>query len=191
MKIFYNLIITLLILCFSLIAAEDPALKNSARDWSLNFLSHADIDIKGSSVFIISQEGGKATIEMTKNGQLYIDGRKVRTNNEEKQLIKEYHHLIVDIVESAEEVGIECAEIGIESAEIGINAVQEVIQNLCDEQEWKYVERKLEKKAKKIEATATKLENKIEDLEELAEEMGELHQDMLEHFPELKEHYGH
>lgn len=182
--------ITLLIilLFFTLIfAAEDPNYKRYHLDDHCYWLARSDIDIKGSTVIITPKNKDGSTIKITKRGKLYLDGHRIRTDQETRELLKEYNHLTIELAESAEKFGQRCAQLGIEGAKIGLTALDEIFDWLCDDLEWEELEREIEKKARKLEKKATKLEDDAEELEELAENLASIREELLDRVPELQD----
>ena len=151
------------------------------------FLEDADLEIKGSSVYITHHDNGKITLKITRFGDLYLDGRKIHTNGRGKKLLRQFNHEIRELFDSAEKLGYEAGKIGVDGAHIAASAVSGLLEAFFSEVTLDDLDKELEKKVEKIEAKAKKLEKKAEKIEQQAEELEELQAELKEHIEELEE----
>lgn len=180
----------LIILFFSLTlvnAAVDRDYKISCKGTVDGFLEDADLEIKGSTIYITHQDDDRITLKITRSGDLYMDGRKVNTNRRGQQLLKQFNRQIRELVDSAEKLGYEAGKIGVEGAHIAASAVSGLVEALFTDVTLEDLDKELEKKAEKIEAKAEKLEKKAEKIEQKVEELEELQAELRENIEELEE----
>jgi len=168
-------------------AAVERNYKFSYEETGDGFLENADLEIKGSTVFITHHDDDKITIKITRSGDLYLDGKKVSTSSRGQQLLKQFNREIRELVESAEKLGYDAGKIGIEGAHIAASAVSGLLEALFTDVTLDDLDKELEKKAAKIEAKAKKLEKKAEKIERQAEELEELQAELKQHIEELEE----
>jgi len=180
----------LIILVFSLTLANAAV----ERDYKIcykgtvdGFLEDADLEIKGSNVYITHHDNDKTTLKITGSGDLYMDGRKVHINGRGQKLLGQFNHQIRELFDSAEKLGYEAGKIGVDGAHIATSAVSGLVEAFFSEATLDDLEKELEKEAEKIEAKAKKLEKKAEKIEQQAEELEELQAELKEHIEELEE----
>lgn len=185
-------VIALLILAF----VFSPALAyddNCDRSWSKSygvhdgFLEDVDIDIDDGTIVMTHNRRSKGKVEITENCELYVNGRLVATNDEQKELLKDYYDLTMEVVEYATQIGYEGAKIGVSGAAIGLMAVEGVIKALMTDYEFEELEDDLEEQAEELEARAEELAEKAEDLEDVADELADVHDDLRRETPELRD----
>jgi len=180
----------MIILFFSLTllnAAVESHHKICTKGTVNGFLEDADLEIKGSTIYITHHDDDNITLKITRSGDLYMDGRKVDTNRRGQQLLKQFNRQIRELVDSAEKLGYEAGKIGVEGAHIAASAVSGLVEALFTDVTFEDLDKELEKKAERIEAKAEKLEKKAEKIEQKAEELEELQAELRENIEELEE----
>lgn len=150
-------------------------------------MDDVSIDIDDGSVILISHDRDGDEVEITEDYELYINGRHIRTTKEQKELLAEYHELVMQMADYGKEIGIEGAKIGIEGAKLGLKAIACVFKLLRSDYDSDDLEREIEAEADKLEARAEKLEIEAEKIEEMAEDLEDLHEDLINDIPELAE----
>ena len=79
----------------------------------IDCLDNVDIDIDDGSVIISPEYGDDEYVEITEEYKLYVNGRKVRTSTEEREMLAAYHEQVYDIVDEAKRIGWKGAKIGV------------------------------------------------------------------------------
>ncbi len=154
--------------------------------WYHERSDHISIDMKHGAVVIKHREGrDRSKVEITEEYNLFIDGEKIETDQEQKKLLGEYHQTVVDIHESAKEIGWEGARIGVDGARIGLQAGLGVLKMLFTSYDEDDLDRDLDRATAKIEARAEALEDKAEIIEDMADDLEDLTIDLSEAIPEL------
>jgi hypothetical protein len=185
-------IIALLIFAF----AFSPAFAyddNCDGHWSKSHLVHdgfledVDIDIDDGTIIMTHNRRPKGKVEITEDYELYVNGRLVATNDEQKELLEDYYDLTMEVVEYATQIGYEGAKIGVSGAAIGLMAIGGVFKAFMTDYEFEELEDDLEEEAEELEARAEELEEKAEDLEGVAEELADVHDDLRRETPELRD----
>jgi cell division protein ZapA (FtsZ GTPase activity inhibitor) len=125
-------------------------------------------------------------IEITADYKLYINGRRIKTDDEADELIEKYYEQTAQLITEAEKIGIKAAKIGLHGGELGINAVSGVLRAFLTDYEFEALERDLEDEAEKLEALAEGLEEEAEEIEEMAEELDDLAYELSREVPELR-----
>jgi Skp family chaperone for outer membrane proteins len=150
-------------------------------------LDDVSIDIDDGSVILINRDRDGDEVEITEDYKLYINGRQIKTTEEQKELLAEYHKLVLEITDCSKKIGLEGAKIGIRGARLGLKAIACVFKLLRSDYDSDDLEREIEAEADKLEAKAEKLEIKAEKIEEMAEDLEDLHEDLIGEIPELAE----
>ena len=183
----------LLVLCLAVLTADSvlggSRTRHRDRDsWHHDQSEHISIDIKHGDVVIKHREGReRCEVEITEEYELFIDGEKVETDEEQTKLLGEYHQLVHDIHDNAKEIGWEGARIGVDGAKIGLKAGIGVLKMLFTSYDEDDLDRDLERATAKIEQRAEELEEKAEVIEIMAEDLEDLTYDLSEAIPELDE----
>lgn len=167
MKVFATIAFITLFVFSSLFAADLPKSKSSSM-----CLDNVSIDIDNGSLIIKSRTGDKFFVEITDKDELFVNGRKVATDSEEKELLNEYRDHTIYMVHRA-------TEIGFKGAKIGLRAVGGLLEVACTDLEMEELEAELETESEKIESEA-------EELEELSDRLDHLHQELKYRIPELE-----
>jgi hypothetical protein len=187
-----SLVIALIVCSFAFSTAFAAGARHCDRSYRTHhlydcFLEDVDLDIVGGSIILTHTGRGGGEVEITDEHELYVNGRLVVTDEEQKEMLAEYHFLTFDILEYAKEIGYEGAKIGAAGAAIGLKAVGGVFKALLTEYEFEELEDDLEEQAEELEAKAEKLERKADRLENMADELTEVHEDLRYLTPELRE----
>jgi hypothetical protein len=143
-----------------------------------------DFDIDDGSL-LIEHDDFDDRVEITEDYELYINGRHIELDREQRQLVADYYETFTNIVDNAKEIGLKGAKIGVEGAKLGVKAIAKICKLALDGYNVEDLEREMEREAKKLEAKADKLEREAENLEDLAEDFENLHVNMRHAIPEL------
>ena len=104
------------------LAVADVRFSWDDHDCGITRIRNAEIDIEGKTV-IIRERHDDEYVEITRDYDLYINGRRIRTRGVPARLTREYYEKVMDIRREARRIGLEGAEIGMEGAAMGIKAV--------------------------------------------------------------------
>ena len=126
-------------------------------------------------------------MEITEDGELYINDGSVKLDREQQRLVVTYYDLTTDIVRQAKSLGHEGARVGIEGAKLGLKAVGGVFKMMFTSYDGDDLEQDMEWEAERLEKKAERLEEKAEDIEELAEDLERIVEGMNETIPALRE----
>ena len=157
--------------------------------WGLNkwHMDGVKYEIDGGSIFISHRGLRHDRVEITEEGQLYINDELVKLDKEQQGLIATYYDLTTDIVSQAKNVGQEGAKVGMEGAKLALKAVGGVFKMAFTSYDGDDLEQDVEWEAERLERRAERLEEKAEDIEELAEDLERIAEEMNETIPELRE----
>ena len=144
-------------------------------------------EIEDGSIFISHHGLRHDRVEITEDGQLYINDGFVKLDREQQRLVGTYYDLTMDIVSQAKDLGHEGARVGIEGAKLGLKAVGGVFKMMFTSYDGDDLDQDMEWEAERLEKKAERLEEKAEDIEELAEELERTVEGMDETIPELRE----
>ena len=150
---------------------------------------HDDYSIDFDDGSLIIREDGRRgdEVEITEDYELYINGDLIKTDKEQKKLLKEYYNLVDDLVDKAEDIGIEGGKIGLAGAKIGLQALGGVFKMLLTDYTEEEFESDIEMEAEELEERAEELEEEAEKLEDIAEEIEDRQIELAEEIPELEE----
>ncbi|MDD4052507.1 MAG: hypothetical protein PHR28_11505 [candidate division Zixibacteria bacterium] len=145
-----------------------------------------NLDIEDNDlIFTPVDKDEDGEVKITEEHELYVNGRLIKVDAKQAQLIGEYHDQMMALMESAKKIGLEGAKIGVEGAGLGVKAVVNVFKLLSPDYDTDDMEKEIEKEASKIEAKASKLEAKAKKIEDQAEELEDIHDDLIDQIPEL------
>jgi len=150
-------------------------------DWTFKDKS---IELEDGTLVIEHEEEGW-TVEITDDYELYVDGRRVKTDREQKRLLKRYYRDYEEIEEMAEELAREGAAIGLAGAKLGVSAVACVAKLLLEDYDSDDMEVEIEIKTEDLEKMADKLEKKAEKVEDVADDLEKTHRKLRRSIPEL------
>lgn len=187
MRFVHFILISCLFIISLLSAAEEQSLKPEYRKYHFECWENFNIDVQGSTVVIRHFGPEGAVIEISKDGDLFIDQEEIKTDRQSRKLLQDYNHIMRSLISSAEKIGWEAIKIGGKGAELGLEAVSGILTALCTDLDIDDLEDHLEKKARKIESEANKLEEKARKLEEQASKLEEVHEQLKDRIVELEE----
>ena len=144
------------------------------KDWTFNAKS---IDFEDGSL-VIEHQDEDWIVEITEDYKLYIDGDKVRTNRQQKKLLRRYYRDYEDIEELA-------AEIAKEGVKLGVVAVACAAKFILEDYDCDDMEDEFEIKPDDLEKMASKLEKKAEKIEDMADDFEKTHKKLRRSIPEL------
>jgi hypothetical protein len=145
-----------------------------------------NIRIKDDDVILRPRHRRYPKVRITGDYRLYVDGELVKTNDEQKELLREFHGLTMEMHREAREIGIEGAKIGLAGAKIGVDAIAGLFKLLSPHYDSDDLERELEAKAAGIEANADRLEAKAEKIEQMADKLEDLESELRHSIPEIE-----
>jgi dsDNA-specific endonuclease/ATPase MutS2 len=161
--------------------------KDEGSEWFHCFQSDdVDFRIDDGSIIFESKEFDDEYVEFTRDHKLIVNGKKVRTTDEEDGLIEDFYDLTFQVIHDAKKLGIEGAKIGLAGAHIGLKAISGVFKMIFTDYDSDKLEREMEAEAEKVEKRAEKLEKRAERLEERVEELEDIHDEMVERISELR-----
>lgn len=152
----------------------------------MNHLDDVDIDFEDGDLILTSDEYDSEVI-ISKKYELYIDDKFIPTNDEQKELLKEYYQTTYKLYIEAIKIGKEGIKIGIQGAELGISVIGKLFLLLSSSYDTDDLEEDIEREEEKIEQQAKKLEKKADRLERKAKRLESLAEEMREAIPELEE----
>lgn len=150
-------------------------------DWTFKAKS-IDFD---DGTLVIEHEDEDWIVEITKDYELYIDGREVRVNRQQKKLLRRYYRDYEDIEELAAEIGKEGARIGLAGAKLGVSAVACAVKLILEDYDCDDMEDEIEIKSDDLEKMARTLEKKAEKIEGMADDLEKTHNKLRRSVPEL------
>lgn len=145
------------------------------------------IDIEGDGTLAIICDEYDDIVEITEDYELYINGDRIKLDSKQQKLVKKYYDGFNEIIDLAQEIGIEGARVGVEGAKLGLKAVAKLVKLLEEDYDSEDLEREMEKEAEKIEKKAEKLEKKAERIEDEAEKFERTHYKLRDSIKELEE----
>lgn len=146
---------------------------------NLHCIDHVNIDYHRGSVFITPEyDDEEGEVEITREYDLFVNGKRIRLNDAQQDLVADYHELVLDIYREAVDIGWEGAKIGVKGAALGLKAVVGVVRLLSPDYDEEDLERDLEREAEKIEKEAEELEEFAGEIEEMAEDLETTHEQM-------------
>lgn len=167
MRLYATVLFIAFFIISTLFAADLPKSKSPTL-----CLDNISIDIDNGSLIIEPRTGDKFVVEITDKDELFVNGRKISSDDEEKELLKEYRQNMIYLVQSAK-------EIGFKGAKVGLHAIGGLIEVACTDLEMEELKAELEAESEKIESDA-------EELEELGSRLEDLHYKLKYRIPELK-----
>lgn len=134
---------------------------------------------------IIENEDFDEEVVISSEGELFINGDKIRVSRKERELLKEYHELATATFDEAADLAEEGVKVGLQGAELGIKAATGVFKILLPGYTAEDYERDVEKEAEKVEKKAEKLEVKAEGMEKMIDHIEDIHEELRESVDEL------
>ena len=149
--------------------------------WSMD---DVQVNLDDESVILTNEyEPGK--IEITKDRELYVDGRLVKTDARQRRLVAEFYDGVFDVRDRAIKIGLKGAKIGLEGAGLGVKAIAGIIKMIFTDYDEDDLDRDMEREAQKIERKADGLEEEAEKIEDLVDHLEDLYYDMDREIPEI------
>jgi hypothetical protein len=161
-----------------------PFYMTGLNKWHIDGVKY---EIEGGSIFISHHGKYHDRVEITENGELYINDGFVQLDSAQQRLVASYYDLTMDIVSQAKSLGHEGAKVGIEGAKLGLKAAGGVFKMMFTSYDGDDFDEDMEWVAERLERKAERLEEKAEEIEELAEELEWTVEEMDETIPELGE----
>jgi len=149
-------------------------------------LNNMDIDFEDSEIYITHSGRKSGTVRITENYELYVNGKHVKTDHEQKRLLEEFYNSARDLRKYAAIIGAKGAEIGIEGAKIGLSAIGGIFKLILPGYDSDDLERDMERKARKIEYKAESLEKEARAIEHIAYDIEDIADELKDEIPELR-----
>lgn len=149
-------------------------------------INNYDIEIDDGTIILSPRSRRYSKVKITDDCRLYVNGRKVDLDDDQKELVMEFHSLAVQIQEDAREIGKEGAKIGVAGVRLGIDAIASVLKLLRSDYDSDDLEREIEHKAAKIEASAERLEARAEKIEQMACRLETIEEKLERRIPEMR-----
>jgi hypothetical protein len=150
-----------------------------------------DLDVDDDMVIVTSsdrhRDHDRSIIEINGEYDLFIDGDLIAIDDNQRELLKEFHTEAVAIEKEAHLIAEEGARIGIKGAKLGLEAMGKVIRLLSPEYDADDLEREMDREAAKIELEAQKIEEQAEKIEDMADDLEDQTRDLRQAIPELRE----
>jgi hypothetical protein len=146
---------------------------------------NTDFDIDHGTITITHHGAKKERVEITDQADLIINGKTIKIDDKQRELLADYHDHLIDITDKGMAIGLEGAKIGIEGAGVGLKAAGGVFKMFFSDYTSDDLEREVEAAAAKVEKKANKLEAKADKLEKIADELEDLQDDVCRQIPEL------
>ncbi|MCD6162892.1 MAG: hypothetical protein J7K40_10830 [candidate division Zixibacteria bacterium] len=124
-------------------------------------------------------------IKITSDYELYINGKHIKTDDDQKELIEEFYNQTMELTEYAGQIGERGAKIGLSGAALGLKAVGSVFRAVFSDYDFDDIERELEIEAEEFEEQAELLEEQAEAIEEIADELEYIYNELKQEVPEL------
>jgi len=137
---------------------------------------------------IIIKHSGRnhGTVKITEDYELYINGNHIKTEGDQKRLLKEFYMSAEELEELAARVGIKGAKIGVEGTKLGLSAIGGLFKLLLPGYDTDDLERDLDHKAAILEKRAEGIEYEAEALEDVAYELEKTADELRLQIPELR-----
>jgi len=148
--------------------------KKKNHEHNFSVLDNVEVDIEDDSI-ILTDKDSRDEVEITGEYDLYVNGKEIELNDNQREMVKEYYDLYFEIIDYAKRIGLEGARIGVEGAAIGVKAVAGVFKMLSPDYDSDDLEAELEMKAEELEKKAEILEDRAEKIEDMADELEDLH----------------
>lgn len=134
---------------------------------------------------LFTHEDDDETVEMNAEGDLEVNGRAVRLDASERDLVKDYYATFDGIVQDAKEIGLAAGKIGVKGAALGLKAVLGSLLLLSPDYDKDDLEEALDDEGDKLDRSAAKLEKRAKRLERKADKIEKIHKQLRDRVPEL------
>jgi hypothetical protein len=142
------------------------------------------IDLEDHSI-IFTHEDSDETVEITEDGKLIVNERRVSLNRAERELVEDYYLTFNAIIDEAKSIGIQGAKVGVKGAALGLKAALGVLLLLSPDYDTDDLEEDLEDEGEKIDRMAKKIEKRAKRLEKRANKLERLHDELRDRVDEL------
>ena len=151
------------------------------------FIGDYDFDVENGNVYLYPDNRRHDEIRITDDSRLYINGREIDLDDDQRELVNEIHSLAINLENQAHDIALQGAKIGAAGAQIGIHAVAGIFKLIRSDYDSEDLESELEYKAERLEEQAEKLEELAEALEDDADELERQIEKMEREFSEIRE----
>jgi hypothetical protein len=150
-------------------------------------LERFDLDVDDDVVIITSPDRrhDRTVIEISGDYALLIDGEAIAVDENQKDLLKQFHTEAVELEKQAHEIAKEGARIGVKGAKLGLDALSKVLKLLSPEYDADDLEREVNREASKLEREAAELEKQAEAIEDMADDLDDQARELRRAIPEL------
>jgi hypothetical protein len=187
MRTILIILMALIFIFSSAFAVGGKPRKYTSYDAGGCYYNDISIDMDDGSIIIIHQGLDDDELEITEDFELFVNDRRIKTDDDQKEILRRFYFQMEAIVKYSEEIGLAGAEIGAQGARIGLKAAAGALRLIVDGHEIEILESDLERETERIEAEAERLEEKAEILEEMAGELESTFDEMVDEIPELRE----
>jgi hypothetical protein len=186
MKILFTIVLSMFIMAASVYGVDYKKKKKHHKHFDTEVFENADIEIEDGSILIFPKYYDDQTIEITDSYELFINGREIDLDDDQQELIEEFHTRFFALIEEAKEIGIQGAAIGLKGAGVGIAAIAGICKLIDEDYDTDDLEKELEEKTKELEEKAEELEEQAEALEDLGHELETLAIEIHDEIPEIR-----
>ena len=144
------------------------------------------IDVEDSSI-VFTREDSDDKVEMTDAGVLVVNGRPVKLDRDERELVVDYYETYQCIIDEAKAIGLQGAKIGVKGAALGLKAALGTLLRLSPDYDEEDLEEALEDEGDDLEHIAEKLEKRAKRLEKKADSLERIHKKLRREVTELDE----
>lgn len=187
MRTVFTIFLSLFILTATAYGVDYKKKKKHHHRYHHEIFENADIEIEDGSILIFPKYYDDKTIEISDSYDLFIDGKQVDMDDDQQELIEEFHTRFFAMIDMAREVGLQGAAIGLKGAGIGVAAIVGICKLIDEDYDQEDLERELEEKAAQLEEEAEELGEQAEELEEVCYTLQELANEIHDEIPEIRE----
>lgn len=145
------------------------------------------VQVEKRTLFLTAVEHADFEVEITREYDLYVDGKRITLDDDQRRLVQDYYDLLFEVAYHARDIKWEGAKIGVKGAGIGVKAIGGLVKMLFTSYDEDEFERDMEREAEKIEEDAEKIEDRAERLEQMAYDLQDRFDSMVAGIPELGE----
>jgi hypothetical protein len=178
------LTVSVLVLALSVIFSMDAGSHRRCRDYDDGTFRNKHIDLEDGTL-VIEHDDEDWIVEITEDYELYVNGDRVKTDREQRKLLRSYYRDYEEIEEFAEEIGKEGAKIGLAGAKLGANAAICAAKLLLDDYDSDDMELEIEIDKEALEKMVKKIEKKADKIEDMADDFEKKHRKLRRSIPEL------
>lgn len=148
--------------------------------------NNMDIDFEDGEIYITHSGRKSGAVKITDDYELFVNGKQIKTNDEQQRLIEEFYNSAEDLHKYAGKIGSAGAEIGLEGARLGVSVIGGLFKLILPGYDTDDLERDMERKASRLEYKASLLEKDAEALEHIAYDMEDIAEELKHEIPELR-----